>query len=182
MHQALLLVDVQNDYFEQGRMELVGMDPAAENCRRILQSFRQRQAPLFHIQHIANYPHAPFFSPDTEGVKTHNSVVPEQGEPLVIKHYPNAFRETALHSLLKNAQIEEVVICGAMSHMCIDTTTRAAFDLGYRCQVISDACATRDLVFNNRTIKAEDVHAAFMSALSAPFARVMTAGQFLSEQ
>ena len=66
-----------------------------------------------------------------------------------------------------------------MSHMCIDTTVRAAFDLGYRCQVAADACATRDLEFGGRRVAADDVHAAYMAALAAPFAEVLPSAQIL---
>jgi nicotinamidase-related amidase len=59
--------------------------------------------------------------------------------------------------------------------MCIDTSVRAAFDLGFRCILVSDACATRNLEFGGNTIEASQVHAAFMAALSAPFANVIEA-------
>jgi nicotinamidase-related amidase len=68
--------------------------------------------------------------------------------------------------------VEEIFFCGAMSHMCIDTTVRAAFDLGFRCCVVADACATRNLEYGGIAIEAAQVHAAFMAALSAPFAQV----------
>ena len=155
------------------------MDEAASNCKKLLDSFRTRQAPLFHIQHIATREGATFFVADTPGCEFHRSVQPRENEPVVVKHYPNSFRETELDTILKKADVKELVICGAMSHMCIDTTTRAAFDLGYKCQVISDACATKNLEFNNRLVKAADVQAAFMAALSVPFARVSSTNQYL---
>lgn len=179
MTQALIIVDVQNDYFSGGAMELVGMEDAARNCQKLLQHFRQRGAPLFHIQHLAARPGATFFVPDTDGVEIHDSVRPETGENITVKHFPSAFRDTGLHRALQQAGIDELVICGAMSHMCIDTTTRAAFDLGYRCRVISDACATRDLEFDGRRIAAADVHAAFMAALALPFAGIETTAGFI---
>jgi nicotinamidase-related amidase len=66
-----------------------------------------------------------------------------------------------------------------MSHMCIDATTRAGFDLGFACTVIEDACATRDLVYKDRKIAAADVHGAFMAALSVPYATVLSAAEYL---
>ena len=179
MTQALIIVDVQNDYFSGGAMELVGMDGAALNCQKLLQHFREHQAPLFHIQHLAARPGATFFVPDTDGAEIHASVRPETGESIIVKHFPSAFRDTDLHQALQQAEIDELVICGAMSHMCIDTTTRAAFDLGYQCRVISDACATRDLEFDGRKVAAADVHAAFMAALALPFARIETTDAFI---
>lgn len=171
MTSALIIVDVQNDYFAGGAMELVAMDEAAQACGQLLQSFRNTQRPVFHIQHLSTRPGATFFVPDTSGSDIHASLQPQAGEAHIIKHFPSAFRDTDLHSLLQFDNIAELVICGAMSHMCIDSTVRAAFDLGYQCQVVADACATRDLEFNGRKVAAADVQAAFMAALSVPFAR-----------
>ena len=180
MNQALILIDIQNDYFTGGNMELVGMEAAADKASQVLQSFRQQQLDIFHIQHLSIRPGSTFFVPNTEGVKTHLVVAPQSGEPVVQKNFPNSFRETKLLSSLRGKGVEELVICGAMSHMCIDATTRAAFDFGFNCIVIQDACATRDLTFEDETVRASDVHAAFMAALSMPYAKVMSAQQFAS--
>ena len=179
MKQALILVDIQNDYFAGGTMELSGMDAAATNCAKLLDSFRNRKASIFHIQHLANSEGATFFIPNTFGCEIREPVKPEGHETLIVKHFPSAFRETELNELLTKTGIEEVTICGAMTHMCIDTTTRAAFDLGYQCQVVSDACATRELEFNGHWVKAAEVQVAFMAALSSPFARVSTTDEYL---
>ncbi|NIM27868.1 MAG: isochorismatase family protein [Gammaproteobacteria bacterium] len=175
MKTGLVLVDIQNDYFPGGNMELVAMQPAAATAATVLGEFRDRKAPVYHIQHLSVRPGATFFIPDTEGAETHTSVAPAGGEPVIQKNFPNSFRDTALLETLRDDNTESLVICGAMSHMCIDATTRAAFDLGFSCIVVSDACATRDLQFEGRTIPARDVHAAFMAALSVPYASVVTA-------
>lgn len=182
MKQGLLVVDVQNDYFTGGSMELFEMDEVASNCSKLLNLFRQKQAPIFHIQHIATREGATFFVPNTHGCEINESVKPYSNEPIVVKHYPSSFRETELNEMLKMAGVDEVIICGAMTHMCIDTTTRAAFDLGFKCHVISNACATRDLEFNGQLVKAIDVQAAFMAALSVPFAQVSSTEQYLATQ
>lgn len=182
MKQALVIVDVQNDYFSGGSMELVAMDEAASNCGKLLEFFRQSRDSVFHIQHIANREGATFFVAGTPGCEIHSSVQPQDGEAVVTKHFPSAFRETGLDAMAKDAAIDELVVCGAMSHMCIDTTVRAAFDLGYKCRVIADACATRDLEFNGQTIRAAEVHGAFMAALGMPFAQVSSAQQYLDGQ
>ena len=179
MKRALIIIDVQNDYFTGGSMELTEMDAAALNCRQLLDAFRAEAAPLFHIQHIASRPGATFFVADTPGCEINQRVKPQDNEPVVVKHYPSAFRETRLHEQLQAAGIDELVICGAMTHMCVDTTTRAAFDLGYKCHVVADACATRDLEFEGRPVAAADVQAAFMAALSMPFAQISSTRQLL---
>ena len=180
MQSALILIDLQNDYFPGGAMELVGITQAAAQARELLAARRQARLPIFHIQHVALGPGATFFRPDTPGVEINESVRPLPGEALIQKHYPNAFRETGLLEALNNAGAEEVIICGAMSHMCVDATTRAAFDFGFKCTVIHNACATRDLTFEGLTIPAAQVHGAFMAALGMRYARVMSVEKFLS--
>jgi len=179
MKKGLIIIDVQNDYFKGGAMELVGMENAAENCRRLLDNFRAEGLPIFHVQHFSIQDGATFFIPHTNGCEIHERVTPKENEVLIRKNFPSAFRDTGLHDALQKSRVTELVVCGAMSHMCIDTTVRAAFDLGYSCRVISDACATRNLEFEGKMIQASDVHASFMASLQAPFATVMTAEEFL---
>ena len=178
MKQGLILVDIQNDYFPGGNLELVGVEQAAKNAGKLLQKFRGEQSPIIHIQHISQQPRATFFLPDTQGSEIHESVAPQPDEIIIVKHFPNSFRDTHLLKYLKDSEIEEVVICGAMSHMCIDATTRAAFDFGFQCVLIEDACATRDLEYNGKIVKAAEVHGAFMAALAMPYAKVISTNEF----
>ena len=179
MNACLIVVDLQNDYFAGGKMELVNIEQAAENAQQLLGKFRGNDMPIIHIQHVSARPGATFFLPNTKGVEIHEMVSPLKGENVVSKNYPNSFRETDLLEVLKKTDKDTVVICGAMSHMCIDATTRAAFDYGFTCAVAEDACATRDLVFKGKTISAADVHASFMAALSVPYAQVIATKEIL---
>ncbi len=181
MQTALILIDIQNDYFEGGRMSLKNMDRAAANARKLLDRFRENGWPVVFIQHVSTRPGATFFMPGTEGCEIHPIVAPLPEEPIFHKNFPNSFHDTLLHEFLQSNALSNLVICGAMSHMCIDTTTRAAFELGYTCIVPEDACATRDLVFNGHTVAAEDVHAAYMAALGSVFAKVAGTNQVLNE-
>jgi nicotinamidase-related amidase len=131
------------------------------------------------MRHLATREGATFFVPGTPGSEIHNGVTPLENETVVVKHFPSSFRETGLNDMLQQASIEQLVVCGAMTHMCIDTTVRAAFDLGYQCRLIADACATRDLEFNGQAVKAADVQIAFMAALSVPFAQVTLTDEFI---
>lgn len=162
-------------------MELVAMGAAADAAASVLEEFRRRERRVYHIQHVSTRPGATFFVPGTEGMETHESVAPMDGEPLIQKNFPNSFRDTSLLETLRGDAVEHLVICGAMSHMCIDATTRAAFDHGFSCSVVSDACATRDLQFEGKTVSAGDVHAAFMAALAVPYASVVTARELAAE-
>ena len=180
MKAGLVLVDIQNDYFPGGRMELSGMDAAGETAKALLSFFRDNNWPTVHIQHISAQKGATFFLPDTDGVKIHESITPLDQDTIIQKHFPNSFRETDLYDHLTGAGVKNLVIGGAMSHMCIDATTRAAADLGFACVLIHDACATRDLVFEGNTVKAADVHASFMAALGSAYAGVQRCEDFMS--
>lgn len=154
-------------------MELVGIEQAAKNARAALDLFRAKKLPIFHIQHIMYREGANFFLPGTNGVEIHERLRPENGEPVIQKNFPNSFRGTSLNEHLQSLRIKEVVICGAMTHICIDTTVRAAFDSGFKCLLLFDACATRNLEFRGITVEASQVHAAFMAAISGLFAEVI---------
>ncbi|MGI2733183.1 cysteine hydrolase family protein [Bacillus cytotoxicus] len=179
MKTALLLVDIQNDYFPNGKMELRNAVEASEYARQLLQYFRQTNQPIFHIQHVSFGDHATFFLPNTEGVHIHESVRPLQNETVILKHYPNSFRETNLLQKLQKLKIERIIICGMMTHMCIDATVRAAFDFGFHCTVIHDACATKDLLFKNATIPAVYIHNTILASLNEGYADVISTEEFL---
>ncbi|KIK83098.1 cysteine hydrolase family protein [Pseudomonas sp. W15Feb9B] len=177
--QALIVVDIQNDYFPQGKWPLVGAEAAADNAARLLAAFREAGDPVVHIRHEFTSADAPFFTPGSDGAKLHPKVLNRPDEPVVLKHFVNSFRETDLQSILDEQGIRDLVIVGSMSHMCIDGISRAAADLGYGVTVIHDACACRDLEFNGVTVPAAQVHAAFMSALGFAYASVVSAEEFL---
>ena len=179
MSTALLLIDIQNDYFPGGNMELEGSLEASLRAREILASFRQKNLPVVHIQHVATRPGAIFFLPDTEGVKIHANVEPLPGEVIFQKNYPNSFRGTPLLDHLRDNKVDSVVVCGMMTHMCVDATVRAAFDYGLEVTLVHEACATRTLTFQNQAIPAAQVQAAFLSALSLLYARIVSTGEFL---
>jgi nicotinamidase-related amidase len=174
MTRALVIVDIQNDYFPGGRCELVGPEAAAANAARLLKAQRAAGLPVFHIQHVWEGDDAEFFSPGTPGVEIHESVRPLPGEPVVQKAYPNSFRETGLEQRLRDAGAGELLVVGMMTSMCVDATVRAAVDLGFGCTVAHDACATLDLEFGGATIPAAGVHGAFMAALGDGYANVVS--------
>ena len=181
MNTALLIIDVQKDYFEGGTMSLVGTDKASENIKSLLQKFRTAHQPVVYIQHIATRPDATFFVPNTIGAEIHANVKPLDDEKVIIKHYPNSFRETDLLDHLKSLDITNLVICGMMTHMCIDATTRAAKDLGFNCTLIADACATKNLEINGTMVTAENVHNSFLAALNYFYSTVTNTNKYIGE-
>lgn len=178
MSKALIIIDIQNDYFENGAMELVGSLEASEKAQQVLSKFRNDSLPIIHIQHLAAA-NGTFFLPNTVGQEIHRNVTPLAGEKLIVKNYPNSFRATELLDYLKSEKITELVFVGMMTHMCIDATVRAAKDFEFECTLISDATATRDLEIDGKTVKAADVQNAFLAGLSSFYATVKTTEEYL---
>lgn len=179
MKTALIIVDIQKDYFPGGKFPLVNPLEAAKNAYMLLQCFREHGGHHVHIQHISKKPDATFFISGDRGTDIHDSVAHFEGEPIVYKHTPNSFLNTNLLDLLKSWKVERLVICGMMTHMCIDATARAASDLGFQVIVAEDACATRDLKYGDTTIPAEQVHKAFLAALKS-YGKVMKSEEVLA--
>ena len=173
MKKALLIIDVQNDYFAGGRSELHDPLAALGNIERVLADFRKEKFLVIHVQHINTRPDATFFLPGTDGVRIHKNLTPLAAEHLVIKHAPNSFLGTDLLQMIQENGITELVICGMMSHMCVDTTVRACMDYDLPVTLLEDACATKNLSIHGQIIPAETVQDTFMAALNGMFAKVI---------
>ena len=180
MSRALVIVDIQNDYFPGGAHPLVGPVNAASAARKVLDASRARGEAVVHVQHVAGEPDASFLRPGTAGVEIHESVAPHDGEPVVQKAHPNAFLDTTLEDDLRARGIDQLVVCGMMTSMCIDATVRAAVDLGFEATVVHDACAAPDLEFAGETIPAQAVHGAFIAALDDGYAEVRSADELVT--
>ena len=181
MKTALVIIDIQNDYFPAGNYELVNSVEASLKAKDLLEHFRQRDLTVVHIRHLSVRPGSTYFIPGTEGAEIHASVQPLPDEKIVTKNYPNGFRETVLHNYLLEQHIEHLVIAGMMSHMCVDSTARAGKDLGYRITIAEDACATKDLFFQEQKIPAQEIHQAFMAGLSYYYAEIKTSLQVIEQ-
>ncbi|MES2369990.1 MAG: cysteine hydrolase family protein [Pseudomonadota bacterium] len=178
--RAVVVIDLQNEYFPSGKLPLVGIEEAVANAARVIAAARSNGDPVIHVRHESIAPDAPFFVHGTKGVRIHSAVAPIEGEAVVLKNYPNAFLKTDLKQMLDANGVENVVVIGAMSHMCIDATCRAASDLGYKTIVVHDACATRDLEFGGQVVPAAQVHAAMMAALAFAYAKITTTDEYFA--
>lgn len=176
---ALVIIDIQNDYFPGGRMELDGADAAAEQAGKVLAFFREKGWPVFHVQHESVKPGSTFFLPGTRGQQIHSQVAPAPGEAVVVKHFPNAFAGTGLEGQLREKGITGLVVTGMMTFMCVDATARAAKDLGFSCTVVHDATAARALEFEGTQVSAAGVKAAFLGALAMVCDGVVSTESFL---
>jgi nicotinamidase-related amidase len=179
--KALIVVDIQNDYFPDGKWPLAGAEAAADNAARIIAAARTAGDLVVHIRHEFTGENAPFFEAGSEGAQIHPKVLNRPDERVIVKNHANSFRETDLSQVLDANGITEVVIVGSMSHMCVDAITRAASDFGYKVTVVHDACASRDLEFNGVRVPAAHVHAAFMAALGFAYATISSTHDYVSE-
>jgi nicotinamidase-related amidase len=182
MTRALLLIDIQLDYFPGGAFPLVEPEAAAAAARSVLESFRRSDESVVHIFHVADDAEATFFVAGTPGIGFHPAVEPADGEVVVEKHKPNSFIGTGLAEILTESAIDELVIVGMMSSMCVDSTTRDASERGFTVTVVADACAAPDLTFGDTVVPGAAVHASFMAALDGSFATVLSAEQFLAAE
>lgn len=177
---GLIVVDLQNEYLPTGKLPLSGIEAATDNAAQVIADARNKGIPVFHIRHEFVNGEAPVFVPGTDGVEIQPAVAPVGDEPVIVKIHINAFRETDLKQQLETHNIEEVIVVGAMSHMCVDAVVRAAVDMGYPTTVLHDACATLDLTFDDVTVPAAQVHAAMMAALEFGYATVTSTQDYLS--
>jgi nicotinamidase-related amidase len=167
---ALLLIDIQDFYFPGGKLPLVEPEKAAQNAAKLLDWFRKEKFPVIYVRHISE-----------PGGKINDIVKPLPEEQIFSKTAVNCFIETNLLDYLKSNKIDTLVICGMQTHMCVEAATRAASDYGYKCILIHDACATRDLKYGDILIKAEDVHYCTLATLKN-YATVESTEEFLEEK
>ena len=170
---ALVIIDIQNDYFPGGAMQLEGADAAGAKAAALLAKFRKEAVPVIHVRHLSARPGSTFFLPGTKGAEIHESLRPLGGETVVEKNFPNSFRNTGLKEILEKNKIQNLVVAGMMTHMCVDASVRHAADLGYKVTLLADACATRAQTFGGETIPARQVHGAFLAALNGFYAKVV---------
>ena len=172
--QALLIIDIQNFYFEGGSLPLTGPVEAARQARRVLDRFRERHQPVIHVRHM------PASGPVTEQYAIRPEVAPLPGEKVVEKRYANSFRDTQLLEVLRGLGVRRLVIVGMQTHMCVEAAARAAADLGFEVTVVADACATRPLEYGGVQVPAAQVHASTLAALKGTYAKIVTADELLN--
>lgn len=166
---ALLLIDIQYFYFPGGRAELVNPEKASKNAKLLLADFRKNKQMVVHVRHNSS-----------KGADIHLDVAPIEGEKVISKDEVNCFNGTDLLAYLKENKIDTLVIAGMQTQMCVEAAVRAGYDYGFKIILIHDACATKDLKFGDKTIKAEDVHYATLSTLKA-YAEVIDTKTYLNK-
>lgn len=167
---ALLLVDIQDFYFPGGNLQLENADVAGMNAGLLLEQFRENGLKVYHIRHNT-----------TSGGDIHSYVKPISGETVISKDQVNPFLGTDLLETIRADSIEQLVICGMQTHMCVEATVRAAHDLGFCCLLVSDACASRALQYEVHIIPAKNVHYSTIKTLQDAYATVISTQELLRE-
>ncbi len=153
---ALILIDIQNTY-RKGVMQLTNVEPAILEAQKLLKMARALKVPVIHIQHDAGVGSPYDVTADIGAIAA--EVAPIAGEKVIVKNYPNAFVQTSLDAELKALGVQNIVLAGFMTHMCVNSTAHGAFNLGYAPTIVASATATRPLMSTNgKVLSAEEVH------------------------
>jgi nicotinamidase-related amidase len=168
---TLILIDCQNTY-TRGLMELDGVQEALDEAAALLDRARSAGIPIIHIQHDDGP--GSLYDIEGESGAIVPRVAPQNGEPVVVKNYPNSFVQTDLDEVLKTANATSLVLAGFMTHMCVNSTARGAFNLGYAPTVVASATATRALPgLGDEAVSAQTMQTASLAALADLFAIVV---------
>ena len=165
---ALIIIDIQYFYFPGGSVPLFEPEKASKKASQVLNEFRNKDMLVIHVKHNAK-----------SGADIYPDVVPVEGEKVISKNEANSFNGTDLLSFLKENKIKNLIFVGMQTHMCVEAATRAGYDLGFKCLVVEDACATRDLKYGDKIVPAEEVHFSTLSSLSGYYARITTTDEIL---
>jgi nicotinamidase-related amidase len=165
---ALLVIDVQNFYFQGGRSELIEPEKAAEKALIAIQAARKKGNPVIYIQHKS-----------ASGMEINEMVKPLPAEKIFIKEEVNSFLGTGLKEYIDGLPTDTLVICGMQTQMCVEAAVRAAHDYGYQVILLHDACATRNLKFGDREVSAADVHASTLATLRS-YSQVISVREWTS--
>ena len=181
-HPALLIIDVQKGMDEEEYYGGNRNNRGAEaNMQRVLERWRTRSLPVFHVQHSSQHPKSPLHA-SYPGFEIKDEVAPREGEPVIVKSVNSAFIGTDLKERLDRAKINTLVIVGLTTNHCVSTTTRMAGNYGYRTFLISDATATFDSVgIQGEKYDAETIHLTSLASLNKEFAEVVDTETLLSE-
>ena len=167
---ALIIIDIQDFYFPGGSLPLINPEIAAENAKKILIFFRDQKLPVIHVRHKSS-----------KGFGIYRILKPVPGEKIVTKTEVNGFKGTGLKLYLDRLKIESLVICGMQTQMCVEGIVRAASDYGFKVTLIADACATRDLKYNEILIPSKLVQASTLKTIDGIYAEVVTTSEFLKK-
>lgn len=176
---ALVLIDLQQDYFLGGGWELDGADEAGRRAAHALAHARATGLPVLHVRHEGPVD-SPLLAAGSAGARIQPLAAPQGDEPVIVKAQANAFWGTDLMQRLEAAGVGQLVLAGMMSNNCVAATAFAARERGFGLTVLADACAAMALSFGDRSLSGPEVHAVFMAELAFGFAEVVNVQDWLA--
>lgn len=178
MNRALLVIDVQNEYFT-GLLPVTYPKDSFTNILKSIDCANNLDIPVILIQHTAPQSDSKTFIKGSKTWHLHPSVLERKYNFIVEKHLPGSFTDTKLDELLKSMNIDTVAVIGYMTQMCCDTTARQAMHLGYSVEFLSDSTGTLDITNYAGQIKAEELHKAILITQAMRFSKVMTTDEWV---
>ncbi|GAA5804900.1 hypothetical protein HPULCUR_010409 [Helicostylum pulchrum] len=173
--EALIVVDVQNDYFPDGKLPTWNPVETAEACAKLIQKFRQEGKEVVFVQHVMKDLQAkdyPFLVKGTHGVEIHDSVKPLPTEKIITKGENSSFVGTDLKEYLTSKGVKKLVVVGMMIHNCVNATVYSGVEEGFPCIVVEEAVNTMDQPYNGELVKAQDIKKAFLTGIQFGFSTV----------
>jgi nicotinamidase-related amidase len=170
MSKALLLIDLQNDYFPGGKFPLWNTEATLDHILNAVERARAQNIPAVIIQHIANSAQgiAPFFNKDTTGAEVHPRVLNAAPEaPIVVKEFADSFVQTALEETLAGLGVTELLVCGMMTQNCVTHTAISKSAEKYQVTILPDCCTTVSEMLHNIALHAVSTRVALVPSQSA---------------
>jgi nicotinamidase-related amidase len=180
MKEALLVIDVQNEYFT-GKLPVTHPAGSLENILKAMDWAHAGHVPVVVIQHTSTAPEAATFRKEMPGWELHDEIKRRHADVIIEKTMPGSFTGTSLESWLQQRGISMVTIAGYMTQMCCDTTARQAFHRKYAVNFLSDATGTLSISNHAGSISAADLHRAILITQQQRFARVMSTDEWIME-
>ena len=178
--EALLVIDVQNEYFT-GKLPVTYPPGSLENILRAMDWAHDGRIPVIVIQHTSMAPEANTFRRGSPGWELHDEIRRRHADLILEKTLPGSFTGTPLGDWLQNRGIATITIAGYMTQMCCDTTSRQAFHRNYAVNFLSDATGTLDIANTAGSVEAAELHRAILVTQQQRFARVLTTGEWIME-
>lgn len=179
MKRALLVIDVQNEYFF-GKLPVSYPPGSLGNILKVMDVAAVSQTPVAVIRHAAKSETSPVFRKGSPEWELHPDVEKRHRDVLIEKNWPDSFTETKLEEWLKGNGIDTLTVCGYMTQMCCDTTARRAFHLGYGVEFLADATGTLPLKNEAGSVTDEELHRAILITQQSRFSKVMKTEEWVS--
>ncbi|MDA8340166.1 MAG: cysteine hydrolase family protein [Nitrospiraceae bacterium] len=178
MKKALLIIDVQNEYFT-GKLPVSYPSGSLENILKAMDAASEKGIPVIVIQHTAKAADSPVFRRGTSEWELHPEIAKRPRDILIGKNLPGSFTDTILESWLREKNVDTIVISGYMTQMCCDTTARQAFHLGFNVEFFSDATGTLSFTNNAGSVTAEELHRAILVTQAMRFSKVIKTSEWI---